>query len=143
MDTPFTVIFSLVIFVFALIWIFLQIGAYCKIFEKAGESGWKSLVPFYSTYIQYKFTWSTQYFSFYLVSSILLLICKYMGSRSLLALLLSLPAFIVFFGLQVISTHKLSKAFGHGIGFTLGLFFFKPIFILILAFGSSQYQGPQ
>ena len=84
MDTPFTVIFSLVIFVFALIWIFLQIGAYCKIFEKAGESGWKSLVPFYSTYIQYKFTWSTQYFSFYLVSSILLLICKYMGSRSLL-----------------------------------------------------------
>lgn len=37
--------------------------------------------------------------------------------------------------------HKLSKAFGHGIGFTLGLIFLSPIFMLILGFGNSQYIG--
>ena len=37
--------------------------------------------------------------------------------------------------------YKLSKAFGHGVGFTLGLMFLNPIFMMILGFGSDQYQG--
>lgn len=36
---------------------------------------------------------------------------------------------------------RLSYAFGHGLLFALGLFFFYPIFILILAFGQSRYIG--
>lgn len=43
--------------------------------------------------------------------------------------------------LSIVFYHKLSKAFGHGIGFTLGLIFLNPIFMLILAFGGSQYVG--
>ncbi len=38
--------------------------------------------------------------------------------------------------------HDISKSFGHGIGFTLGLILFGGIFIPILAWGDSQYQGP-
>lgn len=52
--------------------------------------------------------------------------------------------YIVFFVgcvIQIISWYKLSKAFGHGAGFTFGLLFLNLIFILILAFGSSQYVG--
>ena len=45
--------------------------------------------------------------------------------------------------LALIQTHKLSLSFGRKFGFTLGLFFFNPIFMLILAFGKkSQYVGP-
>ena len=36
-----------------------------------------------------------------------------------------------------------AKVFGKGAGFAIGLIFLNPIFLLILAFGSAQYQGPQ
>ena len=36
-----------------------------------------------------------------------------------------------------------SKAFGHGFGFGVGLFLLHPIFSMILGFGSDQYQGNQ
>jgi hypothetical protein len=38
--------------------------------------------------------------------------------------------------------HSVSKNFGHGVGFTLGLIFLGFIFIPILAWGDSQYLGP-
>lgn len=37
-------------------------------------------------------------------------------------------------------SYSLSKAFGHGIAFALGLIFIEPLFILILGFGKSQYR---
>ena len=40
----------------------LMIVATWKLFDKADEPGWKALIPLYSTYIQYKITWKTQYF---------------------------------------------------------------------------------
>ena len=43
--------------------------------------------------------------------------------------------------LEIVGKHNLSKAFGHGAGFTVGLFFLDLIFNLVLGFGSSQYIG--
>jgi uncharacterized membrane protein len=42
--------------------------------------------------------------------------------------------------LTILFSHRLSKVFGHGIGFTLGLIFLQPIFWLILGFDSSKYN---
>jgi hypothetical protein len=42
----------------------------------------------------------------------------------------------------IIVYNDLSKSFGHGVGFTLGLIFLSWIFLAILAWGSSQYRGP-
>ena len=42
----------------------------------------------------------------------------------------------------IIITNDLSKSFGHGVGFTLGLIFLSLIFIYVLAFGGSTYRGP-
>ena len=39
-------------------WYILQVVAYWQIFEKAGEPGWKAIIPCYNTYTQYKFTWN-------------------------------------------------------------------------------------
>ena len=39
--------------VIALIYYILLVVAGWKIFEKAGEKGWKSLIPIYNTYIFY------------------------------------------------------------------------------------------
>lgn len=46
------------------------------------------------------------------------------------------------FVVSIIVLNDLSRSFGHGVGFTIGLILLSPIFILILAFGSSRYVGP-
>ena len=42
----------------------------------------------------------------------------------------------------ILMLNGLSLSFGHGAGFTVGLFFLSLIFYYILAFDSSRYQGP-
>ena len=42
---------------FAFIFYILQVIAYWKIFTKAGEEGWKSIIPIYNGYVQYRLTW--------------------------------------------------------------------------------------
>ena len=44
--------------------------------------------------------------------------------------------------ITIIVWNDLSTAFGHGAGFTIGLFFLCWIFLLILWLGSSTYSGP-
>lgn len=43
---------------------------------------------------------------------------------------------------DIVQMHKLSKSFGHGIGYTLGLLFLPSIFMLILGFSDDRYVGP-
>ncbi|MCI8268244.1 MAG: hypothetical protein HFG55_01005 [Lachnospiraceae bacterium] len=121
----------------------LMIVATWKLFDKANEPGWKALIPLYSTYIQYKITWKTQYFFLLLGCLCVTLIIPLSEFLSVFLLPLALIAYAVIFFLNLISAHKLSTAYGHDIGFTLGLIFLQPIFLIILGFGSSKYEGPQ
>lgn len=121
-------------------WYVVGVVAYWRIFTKAGEAGWKSLIPFYNNYVQYKITWNTRMFWIGLIAIIVgTLLYNIDGFISIIGGIMCLAATVI----SWISLHKLSLAFGHGIGFTLGLFFLNPIFILILGLGSSRYQGPQ
>ncbi len=129
------------LFVLAVIWYILQAIAYWKVFTKAGEKGWKSLIPFYSSYIQFKITWEVKYFWIWILCIMGLLSCPADGGFffSIASWLFEIGAFVI----TAVSAFKLSEAYGHGMPFALGLFFLKPIFTLILGFGSSQYMGPQ
>ena len=127
-------------------WLFVSLAWYIfiliagwKLFEKAGEPGWKSLIPIYGSYILYKISWKTSMFWVYLACVV---VSGFMGAseNSMLVTvgsLLSLASFI----LMIIQTHKLSKAFEHGAGYTIGLLLLRPVFILILGFGSAAYKG--
>ena len=42
----------------------------------------------------------------------------------------------------IIVYYDLSKSFGHGVGFTIGLILLGFIFLLILGFGGDRYIGP-
>ena len=129
------------IFILVIGWYILQVVAYWKIFEKAGEPGWKAIVPFYNTYTQYKFPWNTRAFWIVLIGGIVggILQEATEGIPSLLGTLIVLIVAIF----NIISLNKLAKAFGHGVGFTIGLFFLNPIFMLILGFSGDEYIGPQ
>ena len=50
-------------------------------------------------------------------------------------------AFLVGWVLNIIAYYKRCKAFGHGIGFTIGHVIAPGILTIILGFGKSQYIG--
>jgi hypothetical protein len=127
--------------VIAIVWYVVYIIAGWKIFQKAGEAGWKSLIPFYNIYIQFKFSWKTVMVWPYLICGIAgtAMSMNADSTISMIGGLLNL-AYLV---LMIISYVKLAKAFGKGGGFAVGLLFLEPIFIMILGFGSAQYIGPE
>jgi len=141
-------IFSIVI---AIALYILLVIAYWKIFTKAGKPGWHSIIPVLNSWDEIDLSWNRPmaWFSICLtvVSSIVSIIIQ---NRVVAGL--EVPGFLpvlsyvivvvaVIFG--IICTYKLAKAFGKGFGFFLGLIFLRPIFMLILGFGSAQYQGRQ
>jgi hypothetical protein len=97
----------------------LVLAGYWKVFTKAGEAGWKAIIPIYSTIVMLKIVGRPWWW---------------------LLPLMFVPLLNVV--LLVIVTNDLSKSFGHGTGYTLGLLFLSFIFFPILGFGGSQYRGP-
>lgn len=131
--------------IIALVWYVLQIIANWRIFKKAGEAGWKSIIPIYNSYILFKIAWKPLYFWLEIVIAavvgVLGALAPQMENAASVISVVILIALVVFCIFNIILFYKLSKAFGHGVGFTLGLLFLNPIFMLILGFGSAQYQG--
>lgn len=130
--------------VFAFIWWLLQIIANWNIFTKAGEAGWKSIIPVYSDYISYKIAWQPSYFWLVFVLGIITSVANGMAdpneTNTTILLIVSLIRIILAI-ISILYCIKLSRAFGHGIGFAIGLMFLQPIFMLILGFGNDPYYG--
>ena len=96
----------------------LLIVAMWKVFTKAGQPGWASIIPIYNLYV-----W-----------------CKIVGRPWWWILLMLIP--FVNFIILIILCIDMAKSFGKGAGFGIGLAFLGIIFWPILGFGSAQYQGP-
>lgn len=131
------------------IWLFIAICRWV-IFQKAGEAGWKALIPIYETFVLLRIIRRPQWWG---VAIILLSILQGVLAQSIASAdgnasttLISLVTNIVSIILLVLSvriTHGLSRSFGRGVGFTIGLLFLPIIFYPILAFGSATYQPQQ
>ena len=114
-----------------------------KIFSKAGEPGWKSLIPFYNVYTEYKLMWKPQMAIAYIVLDIIAEFLLSGADTNIVMFLGGVVATIAYLVVDFKEKQYVSKAFGHGTGFGVGLFFFQPIFSMILGFGSDKYQGNQ
>lgn len=108
---------GMVLFYLAVVVVFII--AEWRIFEKGGQPGWAVLIPIYNLYV----------------------LLKMVGRPGWWLLLMLIP--IVNFIVGIIVLNDLSKSFGQGVGFTLGLIFLSPIFILMLGFGDFKYIGPR
>jgi hypothetical protein len=109
-------------FFLGLIWlavIVIEIIAGWKIFEKAGQPGWASIIPIYSTYVMLKIVGKPTWW---------------------LAMICLVPIANIVYAIWLVN--MLSKSFGKDEGFTVGLLLLGIVFWPILGFGDSKYIGP-
>ena len=104
-------------FFFVILIAVIYIAAMWRIYQKAGKPGWASIIPIYNV----------------------LILLEIVGKPWWWLLLMLIPGLNIV--LAVWMTNLLSKSFGQGVGFTLGLIFLSAIFYPILAFSNIEYQG--
>ena len=134
-DTGFWAAFAglmLVVILISLAVAIVSIIGMWKMFTKAGEEGWKSIIPIYNMITLCKIVGVSPWWILIVFVSGLLGIIPILGS------LLNLAVSIYFSILLCVST---ANSFGKDTGFAVGLFFLSPIFYCILGFGSAKYEG--
>lgn len=140
-------------FAMAIVFYVLLVIAGWKIFKKAGIAGWKSLIPIYNVYLIYKLSGIKQWFWYSIIISVVLSIIINMaggmqvddngnmvGNPSALAVICAIASLVIGIAISIYANYKLAKAFGKGVGFTIGLILLPNIFTLILGFGSAKYD---
>ena len=88
-----------------------------KVFEKAGQPGWASIIPIYNLYI----------------------LVKIVGRPSWWVILFLIP--FVNLVIDAIVSIDLAKKFGKEVGFGIGLFLLPFIFFPMLAFSQDKYTA--
>jgi len=100
-----------------IVWLIVIIGQW-KVYTKAGKPGWACIVPIYN----------------------IIVLLEIVGKPIWWIFLFLIPCVNIIFGIWTINL--LSKSFGQGEGFTVGLIFLGFIFWPILGFGNYPYLGP-
>ena len=134
---------GMLIFILALIAFYVIIM--WRIFSKAGQPGWAIFIPIYSAIVYFKIIGrSAAWLLVYLFLGIIYGAGLYLAVSGNVAAggLLIFVGIIALLVISIIDTHRLSKSFGQGAGFTVGLVLINIVFYAILAFGDYKYIGP-
>ena len=114
--------FFAVFLILALIVAIVAIVALWKIFEKAGEKGWKAIIPIYNSWTLFEIAGKPGWWA-------LIALVPYVGS-------------VVAIVLYIIAALELAKRFGKSTTFAVvGLIIFSLVGLLILGFGDAKYTG--
>ncbi|MCF7843995.1 DUF5684 domain-containing protein [Candidatus Gracilibacteria bacterium] len=117
-DAIFKIVGSILIGIL-LFFIITVVVPLCLIYKKAGRGWWEAIIPFYNLYVLAVITGQPWWVLLgFLVPGVNCLVSIYLN-------------------------YHLSKRFGFGIPFTIGLVLLPFIFLPILAFGSSMYIKPE
>ena len=122
-----------------------------KIFEKAGEKGWKALIPVYNIFIWFKVAengkafWSFFFVTLLDIGAILVLATQktlldtyhYNAMFKILVVVFSAVLLVLY----IAQTFQITKAFGKSVGFFFGLLLLPFVFYPVLAFGPSDYAA--
>ena len=152
------VVFISTVSIYFVIFYILFIIASWRIFEKAGEKGWKALIPLYNMYIMYKIVGMKNWFwgmiALTIIVSTITTIDGFVGLTSikdvqvqtfdyqghLVTFITLLINFFINIYVLCVYAWRTSKIFGHGKGWAAGLVILPNIFWLMLGFGKSKYN---
>ena len=104
--------FGILLFFIAVVLLIIYILAYWMIFNKAGEPGWKALIPIYSTYTEYKLVWNTKMFAVFMAFVIVTAILERVDGMLFLYYAASIGTIVM----NIMACVKMSMSFGHGTG---------------------------
>jgi len=129
--------------VFSFIWYVLLVLGLYQTFEKAGEQGWKAIIPIYNLYICFQIACKPSYFLVWAVLGLMAGLCSWLSGFALLFWLGAFSWILSILSMLVLAYmwYNLALSFGYDFLFALGLIFLNPIFIMILGFGASRYRG--
>jgi len=128
---------------FLIVWYVFQAIADWKIFTKAGEPGWKSLIPIYNVFIEYDISWTGMMGLVYCVAVFCANVLSSLEPMQNWKMIAALMLLIVALVLHIIQSLKLARSFGKGTGFGIFLILLGPIARLVLGFGSARYIGKE
>ena len=111
-------IFILISFLIGFAVFLVMLASLWKIFVKMGDPGWMGIIPFLNVYRVFQ------------------------RSRPNDASVLTIVSIVCGF-VSLVACWDLAKLFGKSGAYAVGLIFLPIIFMPMLAFGDSQYQGPQ
>ena len=152
---------AMIILLLAFVFWILLIVARWKMFSKADEAGWKSIIPIYADYVQWRIGWQKTglfwgYIALVIVGSILmsmggLTADQIAGTAAVTSSSITNPIFVyggaivmlAGYIIALVGAYKLFQSFGYGIGFFILYIILPPIALLVLGFGSAQWQGPR
>ncbi len=133
--------YILIFVIVSLIMTILHVIGIWNVFKKAGEPGWKSIIPFYNTYTLYKISWNPMWFWLVLLGGLIgagLLSFATVTVCVILGALVELFTFVVRF----VMYYRLCLSFGWGVGKYILTILFAPIMLMVMGFGKSVYVGP-
>lgn len=115
-----------------------------RILTKAGEKGYKSLIPFYNIYISHKIVGMSHVW--FIVEMILWvgevvdLFVRFNKTFDIIFLIVTL---VFTMTSAVVHVLKICKCFGKRTAFKIGMLLLPDLFMLIIAFGKSTYTKPE
>ena len=136
--------FGTVILIVVIVVTALFIAAEWKILTKAGEKGWKSLIPFYNIYISHKIVGMSHiWFVLEIIAWIVEILLEIVSAiPSSVGLVFGIATGIFTLVSEVIHIVRMCDCFGKGTAFKVGMVLIPDLFLLILAFGKAEYKKP-
>ena len=99
------------------------------VFKKAGQPGWAILIPIFNLLVMLRVAGKPWWWIFFFVAAPLAIIP-----------ILGLIYVIFLLVMAILMLHGVSKNFGKGGGFTVGLILLSFVFVPILAFSKAEYK---
>ena len=116
----------------------LRIIALWKAFERAGEPGWKALIPVYCSYIKYKLAWMKNWFWYCLLIALVIWVIAVCipDQQELITNIGWLITSVIY----IVMLFKFARKYGWGVFASVLFVIFYPICVLVLGFWNYPYE---
>lgn len=138
--TAFFVILLTAVIAFSVLFVIAE----WRILTKAGEKGWKSLIPFYSIFVSHHIVGMHHaWFIAEVITWVTELVFEMVRFPEPVVVVFGIAVLIFTLLSEAIHIIKMCNCFGKGTGFKIGMLLLPGLFLLIIAYGKAEYQKPE
>lgn len=122
----------------------LFVAAEWRILTKAGEKGWKSLIPVYGIFVSHHIVGMSHiWFILEILTWIIELAFELIKFPEPVVLWFGIAVGLFTVISELVHIIKMCNCFGKGVIFKIGMVLLPSLFFLILAYGKAEYKKPK